>query len=505
MERCVELLVGNLEKGGHFFTVHAPRQAGKTWLMMEAEKEIERKFPYRFITARMSCQGIVMDDDMPVDVFLNKVPTLMLDGFDMDIDAPETWEDWTLFFRKGKGLFEKPVILFIDEFDSLPPHVIDRVVGLFREIYLNRSNYLLHGLALVVVSAVVGAQSDRGSPFNIQRSLRVPNFSREEVDELFDQYGHESGQKVEPGVVGSVFESTRGQPGLVGWFGELLTEKYNPGEGRTIDAEVWGDTFRLALAKEWNNTVMNLLAKAKAEHLNRIAELFARSDIPFSIDSQWCRYAYLHGIIDSETATDVAGKKTEVCRFANPFIQLRLYNGLSREMYGDRTPILALEPLDDLADVFDKTTIDVPALLDRYADYLKRLKAKGIDPWKDQPRRADLRLSEAAGHFHLYAWLQNAVGRRCAIGPEFSTGNGRVDLHLKCGDKRAVIEVKSFTDLADLKNSKKQAAGYAKKLNLESVALAVFVPVDDDKVLSELSGRNVVDGIVVFVSAIGWT
>ena len=351
-----------------------------------------------------------MDDDMLADVFLKKVPTLILDGFDMDVDETAMWEDWTLFFRKGKGLFEKPVILFIDEFDSLLPHVIDRVVGLFREIYLNRRNYFLHGLALVGVRAVVGAQSDHGSPFNIQRSLHVPNFSREEVEELFDQYGRESGQKVVPGGVGSLFEVIRGQPGLVGWFGELLTEKYNPGKGRAIDAEVWEDTFRLALAKEWNNTVMNLLAKAKAEHLNRIAELFARSDIPFSIDSQWCRYAYLHGIIDSETATDVAGKKTEVCRFANPFIQLRLYNGLSMEMYGDRTPILALEPLDDLADVFDKTTIDVPALLDRYADYLKRLKAKGIDPWKDQPRRADLGLSETAYHFHLYAWLQTRSG-----------------------------------------------------------------------------------------------
>ena len=76
---------------------------------------------------------------------------------------------------------------------------------------------------------------------------------------------------------------------------------------------------------------------------------------------------------------------------------------------------------------------------------------------------------------------------------------------MKCGVNRAVIEVKSFTDRAELESSKKQAAGYAKKLNMESVALAVFVPVDDDKVLNELSGRNVVDGVAVFVSAIGRT
>ncbi len=31
-----------------------------------------------------------------------------------------------------------------------------------------------------------------------------------------------------------------------------------------------------------------------------------------------------------------------------------------------------------------------------------------------------MHLTEAVGHFHLYAWLQNAVGRRCAISPEFA-------------------------------------------------------------------------------------
>ena len=38
--------------------------------------------------------------------------------------------------------------------------------------------YLLHGLALVGVRAVLGIDSDRGSPFNVQRSLHVPNLDQ---------------------------------------------------------------------------------------------------------------------------------------------------------------------------------------------------------------------------------------------------------------------------------------------------------------------------------------
>ncbi len=70
--------------------------------------------------------------------------------------------------------------------------------------------------------------SQRGSPFNIQRSLHVPNFTPEEVTDLFEQYQAESGQRIDPEVIRAVYETTRGQPGLVGWFGELLTEKFNP-------------------------------------------------------------------------------------------------------------------------------------------------------------------------------------------------------------------------------------------------------------------------------------
>jgi len=90
---------------------------------------------------------------------------------------------------------------------------------------LNRSQYCVHGLALIGVRAVLGVDSEGGSPFNIQRCLHVPNFTLDEVTDLFDQYQQESGQVVEKEVSQIVYESTNGQPGLVGWFGELLTER----------------------------------------------------------------------------------------------------------------------------------------------------------------------------------------------------------------------------------------------------------------------------------------
>jgi hypothetical protein len=52
---------------------------------------------------------------------------------------------------------------------------------------------------------------------------------------------------VTPDVVRAVYEATRGQPGLVCWYGELLTTTYNPGPGQVIDGLVWSRTITLAL------------------------------------------------------------------------------------------------------------------------------------------------------------------------------------------------------------------------------------------------------------------
>ena len=505
VEHCIEQLVGQPNKKGHYFTVWAPRQTGKTWLMHQVVQEIQERYGDRFILGTLSMQEVVVEEESSLERFLEVVPLLILNGFDREIETPKSWEEWTDLFHQRAGLFDRPVLLFIDEFDSLPPRVIDRLVALFRGMHLKRQRYLLHGLGLIGVRAVLGVESERGSPFNIQRSLHVPNLTREEVVDLFDQYQEESGQAVDSAVVGQVFRATRGQPGLVSWFGELLTETYNPGEGRPIDLPTWELVYGRARRVEWNNTLLNLIKKARGTYLPHVMELFNHSNIEFSLRTDWCSYLYLNGIIDFERGKGAKGEDTDVCRFSSPFVQQCIYQALTYDLVGDRTAILALEPLDDLADVFGGPRLDLPALLRRYKDYLVRLEARGLDPWKEQPRRRkDLRLTEAVGHFHLYTWLHNALGRRCVVSPEFPTGNGKVDLHLRCEKGRGIIEVKSFRDIYEARESVKQAAQYGRDIGVEEVTLALFVPVKDEEVLAKLSWEEAVEGVKVTVVAIGW-
>jgi hypothetical protein len=467
---------------------------------------IKAKYPDQYEILLFSLgvlRGISIPENKNSDEIPKSFSNIISEKFPNEPNVKD-WKEFRDMFSRNKGLWDRPLIMLIDEVDTLPSFWLDVLVGQFREMYLDREANWLHGLSLIGVRAVLGVDSERGSPFNIQRSLHVPNFTLDEVTDLFDQYQRESGQIVEPEVVVSVYESTNGQPGLVGWFGELLTEKYNPGKDSSIDPNTWETVHHVAITLEWNNTVLNLVKKVRTGYVPHVLKLFSRSNVSFSIDMEWCAYLYMNGVIVPELQTGENGGKTSVCRFSCTFIQKRLYNALTDDLIGD-LPMLALDPVDDLADVFEGETLNLPPLLDRYKAYLVRMKAKGLNPFKDQPRRTDLHYTEAVGHFHLYAWMKQAIEDVCVISPEFPTGNGKVDLHLKCRDKLGIIEIKSFRSHAGTQNGILQAASYARNLNLNSVTLALFVPVDDEAVLAKLSGEHQNEGVTVTVMAIGWT
>ncbi len=167
VERCVEALVGSPEEeGGHYFTIWAPRQTGKTWVMRRAIDEIRARHGDKFQVGTFSMQGVVVEEDDPEEAFFTFVPHRFERAFGIEAPKPKSWDDWTQLFTRKGGYFDRPVILCIDEFDSLPKKLIDRLVALFRDMYLDRGGYFLHGLSLVGVRTVLGVDSPRGSPFN---------------------------------------------------------------------------------------------------------------------------------------------------------------------------------------------------------------------------------------------------------------------------------------------------------------------------------------------------
>ncbi|KPA09705.1 hypothetical protein MHK_010092, partial [Candidatus Magnetomorum sp. HK-1] len=225
---------------------------------------------------------------------------LIEDEFHLKTGKITSWNEWLDLFSKQRGIFDTPVILLIDEFDKLHTQLINQLVSLFREMYLKRNNYYLHGLALIGVRSVLGVDNKSGSPFNVQRSLHIENLTFDEVKDMFDQYQEESDQQIEPDVIKKLYQKTQGQPGLIGWFGELLTAKYNQKRNHIIDMKLWNRVYLKACEIEHNNTVQNMISKARSEYQSFVIKLFTNANIHFSFHYDWCNYMYMHGLIGYE-------------------------------------------------------------------------------------------------------------------------------------------------------------------------------------------------------------
>jgi hypothetical protein len=469
----VRLTGKNLREGGQCITVWAPRQCGKTWVMQEVGQKLKTSDEYHV--------GIFSLESLEKEKKLKEVLTVfverMTEAFHINFPPIKKTRDIRNFFTKT--YFQKPVILIIDEFDSLEENFINEFAAIFRDIFIGRSNernkeskdktHLLHGLALIGVRGVLGIENIQGSPFNIQQSLHIPDLTYDEVKGMFQWYERESGQQVDEQAVLALFDETRGQPGLTCWFGELLTDKYNPQKDKPITMENFKEAYAAAVHILPNNNILNIISKAKVSpYKETLLELFKTEEkIVFNFDDKNINYLYMNGVIDQEKV----GKTGYYVRFASPFVQKRLFNYFSNEFFAYMGRLV--DPFENLSDVITETELNIRNLMKCYGRYLAKNKEWLL---KDVPRRKDLRVYEAIYHFNLYMFLTGFLENRGGkVFPQFPTGNGIIDLVVRYKDKVYGLELKSFTQELDYKRALLQAARYGRQMQLEQVTLVFFV------------------------------
>ncbi len=491
-QACVQLLGENPDEGGHFITVWAPRQRGKTWVMQQTLHRLRRED--HFDTMALSLQHLRSQPDVNKIVQsiaseivqrlgLADVQTNFLadDGHSTlaHLAVHGSLDQFHHIFKKGH--LQKPLILILDEFDALAEEAISGIVDVFRNIYVSRQyqtldeeTYLLHGVALVGVRSGLGIENKSGSPFNVQRSLHIPNLTFAEVEEMYQWYERESGQQVEEAVIEHVYYETQGQPGFVSWLGELLTETYNKHQA-TITNRDFEIAYSAAVNALPNANIVNIISKAKQEPYRQlILEMFQTQEkITFRYDDPQTNFLYMNGVVEQ----DVVDEAEQNLKFSCPFVQKRLFNYFSSELFqyvGQLHP-----PFEDLSDIVTETDINIKQMLRLYERYLQRNR-----DWlfKNVPRRTtDLRIYEAVYHFNLYMYLfyflQHQDGQ---VYPEFPTGNGKIDLIIHYSGQRYGLEVKSYANQTSYKKAITQAACYGKQLNLCQISLVFFVEAIDE-------------------------
>jgi len=449
--------------------------------MREVIQQVQAEGEFEIGVINMQSAKTITDDQRLLNFFVR----VLQDLFGYDFPVVQGWEELSTLFTSV--YFSKPVILIIDEFDALEEAFINRFANEFRNMYLGRidergvpsgeKKCLLHGLALIGVRSVLGIENVTGSPFNVQRSVHIPNLEREEVVQIFQDYQDESGQQIELGIVERIYDEMRGQPGLTCWFGELLTETHNRHEDNIIMRD-FEYTYSRAMNVEPNNNILNIVSKAKqAEYKPIILEMFqVGAKLPFRYDDPTTNYLYMNGVVNFEETIDRLGVYQQYLKFPSPFVQKRLFNYFSHQLFMGLKRLY--DPFTDLSNTITKTHLDIVHIIRLYEDYVEKNRG-----WlfKQAPRRkTDEHIYEAVYHFNLYMYLTQFLEGNASVVPEFPTGNGKIDLVVYHTMNTYLIEVKSFINRQKHQDALEQAAEYAQQLTLPEAWLITFIEVPDD-------------------------
>lgn len=481
-----QLMGENPAEGGHYITVWAPRQCGKTWVMQQILFQLQKNS--RFDVLKINLEHLKEVED--ASTIIGSIAEEIGEGLNKDFTGINTKTQFQKIFKKG--VLDKPLILILDEFDALAEIGINAIVSAFRNIYIKRldemdkpteqKTYLLHGVALIGVRSVLGIENVKGSPFNVQRSVHIPNLTFEEVRGMFQWYEKESRQKITPEVLETLYEETRGQPGLTCWLGELLTEGFEDyiiDETRPIEIKDFNIVTTAATVALPNNNILNLISKAKKEHNKTfLLEMFQTGEkLEFTFDDPTINDLYMNGLVDKELDPD--GRY--YLRFSCPLVQKRIFNYFSNTYFRQMGQLLA--PFTKLDNIITDTDLNIPNLMKLYQTYLEK-----NNEWlfKSAPRRNDMRIYEAVYHFNLFSYLDSFLKNQGGkVFPEFPTGNGKIDLILTYGKNRYGIELKSFTNEREYRDSLKKAARYGEQLQLPEIYLVSFVEYMDQETRKE--------------------
>ena len=236
-----------------YFILHAPRQTGKTSCLLALRDYLNTQGDYLAVYANVEagqaarnhveevvkgvCQRIANELRL---ILGNRLPN---EVYKRVAEESSYSELLTNFLSQLSAEFSRPLVLLIDEIDAL---VGDSLVSVLRQIrsgYASRPQYfpisiVLCGVRDVRDYRIVLSNQDiitGGSAFNIKaESLRLGNFSKEEIHELYMQHTEATGQEFDEEYFPMIWEATEGQPWLVNALGYEVTMKMKENRDRSI-------------------------------------------------------------------------------------------------------------------------------------------------------------------------------------------------------------------------------------------------------------------------------
>ena len=488
--------IKRIEKG-RYIVLFAPRQTGKTTFFQNALDSLEAEGSTYF-PIQLNFEGYV---DSDADAFYRslckeickeiksvfqkrgKSPPDALNRFLANAQITEPISMRELFEDLGGLLENQRFVVIIDEFDSIPRDAIRGFLHSLRQIYLSRRTRCPHSIGIIGVKNITQLNYDRSiSPFNIQDEFKLPNFTLEQVQELFSQYTDEVGQPFTPETIEAIHKQTAGQPVLVNRFAQILTEELDIPKSEPITMEHFSEAH-IQLLREGHTNIDHLITNIRRDQRFEVFLMKIASydeGVRFSLYNEHINELVTYGVI--------AEGADGMCEIINPIYHYCIMDAFKPIVNGVEQEYL---PDDNRAGFEDYLTPDghvqMTALLDNFRDFIARVGFKILQV-PDTPRKY-------VGQHLLFAYLEQfvqIVGGTIYL--EVQTGRGRMDILIRHNQRKYIVETKIWGGDGRYQAGKAQLAAYVK---LEGAEEGYYVVFDHRSTPEPRVDTEVLDGLTI--------
>ncbi|MCP5054797.1 MAG: ATP-binding protein [bacterium] len=407
-----------------YFVLHAPRQTGKTSFLRSLMTYLNKKGKYTCLHINVeSAQAARENVKEGILSILDTLSEQALDALD-DTFLEKNWR--TILEKSGehnalKNALKswsknnpKPIVLLMDEIDSLVGDTLISVLRQLRSGYEHRPAFFPQSIVLCGVRDVrdyrfqSGKQKEvitGGSAFNIKaKSLRMGLFNRREMETLYRQHTKETGQPFHKDTLRMAWDLTEGQPWLVNALAYEVC--FEMKEGRDRKKEITREM--ILQAKE------NLILQRQT-HLHQLADKLREDRV---------RRVLLPMLSGSREAAkipdDDIGYVTDLGLIRDK-PQLRMANRIYQEVIPRQLTYSAQLTINQEAAWYTKDdgSLDMNKLLTAFQAFYR----KHFESWID-----GFDYAEAGAQLLLQAFLQRIVNGGGRVEREYGLGRERTDL-----------------------------------------------------------------------------
>ena len=424
-----------------YFVLHAPRQTGKTSLLLALADLLNAGGEFRCVYVNIESAQTAREDVgramRAIFTVLGRRARIALgDHFVTDharevlesSGADSVLEEMLIRWCEASPL---PLVLLVDEIDSLVGDTLVSVLRQFRSGYDLRPALFPQSVILCGVRDVrdyrIHVSSGKepvsgGSAFNIKaKSLRLGDFCEREVRALLAQHTEETGQVFQESAILRIVESTGGQPWLVNALAHETCFDDDAEHSRDREVTVGAvDAAREALILRRETHLDQLADKLGEERVRRIIEPMLAGADGRDIQPRDLEYACDLGLLAADPPT----------RIANPIYA----EVIPREL----TWVIQRNMSHEMAGYLAEDTLDIERLLKGFQAFYR----ENSEHWGQR-----LTYREAGPQLLLQAYLLRVVNGGGRVEREYALGRRRTDLLVRWPlgtdrERRIVIECK---------------------------------------------------------------